>query len=178
VYVFPGGLDVSLLPIAVPQLTLGSVFGTDVTVRYIGYSINKDIGKLNLFSWGLRHSISQYVKVLPLDLAVGFYSQRFSLGDIARCNSWYAGVQASKRIIIFTFYGGLGYENSKMDFHYTSQDDNTKIDFSLKGSNSIRFNAGVTFNLGPVKLNVDYNLASQSVLCAGLGIGIGEKKSE
>jgi hypothetical protein len=174
VYVFPGGLNATMLPLAVPQLTLGSVFGTDVTIRYFGYSINKDIGKLNLFSWGLRHSISQYVKVLPLDLAVGFYKQQFSLGDYVKCNSWYAGVQASKRISLFTLYGGLGYENTKMDINYTSQNDNTQVDFSLTGSNNMRFTAGVTFNLGPVKLNVDYNLASQSVLCAGLGIGIGE----
>lgn len=173
VYVFPGGLDVSMLPLAVPQLTVGSVFGTDVTVRYFGYNINKDIGHLTVFSWGLRHSISQYVKVLPLDLAVGFYKQQFSVGDLIKCNAWYVSAQASKRVMLFTFYGGLGYENSKMDIHYT-QNDNTKIDFSLTGSNKLRFTAGVTFNLGPVKLNVDYNLASQSVLCAGLGIGIGE----
>ena len=82
VYVFPGGLNVSMLPFAVPQLTLGSVFGTDLTVRYFAYSTNEDIGKLNLFSWGLRHSISQYVPVLPLDLAVDFYSQQFRLGTL------------------------------------------------------------------------------------------------
>jgi hypothetical protein len=82
VYVFPGGLNVSMLPFAVPQLTVGSVFGTDLTVRYFAYSTNEDIGKLNLFSWRLRHSISQYVPVLPLDLAVGFYCQQFRLGTL------------------------------------------------------------------------------------------------
>jgi hypothetical protein len=175
VYAFPGGLDVSMLPLAVPQLTVGSVFGTDVTIRYFGYNINKDIGKLTVFSWGLRHSISQYVKVLPFDLAVGFYKQQFNVGDLVKCNSWFVSAQASKRIALFTFYGGLGYENSKMNFHYNYQNDNTQvIDFSLTGSNKIRLTAGLTFNLGPVKLNVDYNLASQSVLCAGLGIGIGQ----
>jgi predicted porin len=87
-----------------------------------------------------------------------------------------ATVQASKTVKIFTFYGGLGYENSKMKIEYTNQDDDTNISFDLTGSNNIRFTAGLTFNFGPVKLNVDYNLASQSVLCAGLGIGIGDKK--
>jgi hypothetical protein len=82
VYVFPGGLNASMLPFAVPQLTLGSVFGTDVTVRYYAYSVNDDIGKLNLLSLGIRHSISQYFSALPLDLAVGFYRQQFKLGDI------------------------------------------------------------------------------------------------
>ena len=75
--------------------------------------------------------------------------------------------------MIFTFYGGLGYENVKTNVEYTHEDD-SQISFTLKGCNSVRFTAGVTFNFGPVKLNVDYSLASQSVLSAGLGIGINE----
>jgi hypothetical protein len=174
VYVFPGGLNVTMVPFAVPQLTLGSVFGTDVTIRYFSFSLNEDFGDLKLFSWGLRHSISQYIPALPLDLAVGFYNQYFSLADLVESNSWMISAQASKHIKIFTIYGGLGYENSKMDISYTSEEDATEISFNLKGSNTIRFTAGVTFNLGPVKLNIDYNLADQSVLSAGLGIGINE----
>jgi len=68
----------------------------------------------------------------------------------------------------------LGYENSKMDISYTNQVDNTQIAFNLTGRNTIRLTAGVTFNLGLFKLNMDYNLGRQSVICAGLGIGIGE----
>jgi hypothetical protein len=175
VYVFPGGLNVTMIPFAVPQLTIGSVFGTDVTVRYFGYSLNDDVGNLKLFSWGIRHSINQYIPLMPLDLAVGFYDQSFKLGDIVECNSWCLNAQASKSLLIFTFYGGLGYERSKMNISYTSEEDDTDVEFDLIGSNKIRINAGITFNLGPVKLNVDYSLAKQSVLCAGLGIGINEK---
>jgi len=68
----------------------------------------------------------------------------------------------------------LGYENSKMDISYTNQVDNTQIAFNLTGRNTIRLTAGVTFNLGLFKLNMDYNLGRQSVICTGLGIGIGE----
>ena len=174
VYVFPAGMNVRMLPFAVPQLTIGSVYGTDVTFRYFARSFNEDVGDLDLFSWGIRHSVSQYFSTLPLDLAVGLYNQRLRLGDILDCNSWFVVAQASKKIKIFTFYGGLGYENAKMDLEYTYEAEDTKVAFQLKGSNNIRFTAGVTFNLGPVKLNVDYSLASQSVLSAGLGIGIGE----
>jgi hypothetical protein len=110
-----------------------------------------------------------------LDIAVGYYNQQFNVGDYFRAKAWIAEVQASKRILLFTFYGGLGYENSKTKIHYTDDEDNTDITYDLTGGNTIRFTAGVTFNLGPVKLNVDYNLASQSVLCVGLGIGIGER---
>jgi|WetSurMetagenome_2_1015567.scaffolds.fasta_scaffold01624_3 hypothetical protein len=174
-YVFPGGINAKFIPFAMPQLTIGSLYGTDVTLRYFAYSVNEDVGSVNMFSWGLRHSISQYFPVLPLDIAVGFYSQKFNVGDYFKANAWIADVQASKRILLFTFYGGLGYENSKTTIHYTNEDENTEINYDLTGSNNIRFTAGVTFNLGPVKLNVDYNLASQSILCVGLGVGIGEK---
>ena len=174
VYVLPGGLNVKYLPLVVPQLTVGSLYGTDLTARFFAYSGNKDFGQLKLFAIGLRHSISQYFPSTPLDLAVGCYKQQFTMGNLFTSNTLQAGAQASKRIKIFTFYGGLGYENSKMDITYTEQSDNSKIAFNLTGRNTVRFTAGVTFNLGAFKLNVDYNLGQQSVLCAGLGVGFGE----
>ncbi|HJZ41483.1 MAG TPA: DUF6588 family protein [Bacteroidales bacterium] len=173
VYVFPGGLNVTMLPFVIPQLTLGSVFGTDLTLRYFTYSLDEEIGKLEHFGWGIRHSISQYIPGLPVDLAVGIYNQHFSVGDIVESNTWLISAQASRRVLLFTFYGGLGYEKALMNIEYDQEDGGSIVSFDLTGSNSIRFTAGVTFNLGPVKLNVDYSLASQSVLCAGLGIGIG-----
>ncbi len=174
VYVFPAGMNVKMVPFAVPQLTIGSVYGTDLTFRFFTISINEDLGSVNLFSWGIRHSISQHLDMLPLDVALGIYNQSFKIGDIVSANSWFVSAQASKKLLIFTFYGGLGYENTKVDLNYHNDDENIDIDFNLKGKNSIRFTAGVTFNLGPAKLNVDYNIASQSVLSVGLGVGIGE----
>jgi hypothetical protein len=176
-YVFPGGLNLKLLPMAMPQLSIGSVFGTDLTLRYFAYNINDEIGKINLFGLGLRHSISQYVPGLPVDLAAGIYNQYFSIGDFVSAKNWLFNIQSSYSIIIFTFYGALGYEASTLDIEYTYSDDGENITqkFDLKGTNSVRLTAGVTFNLGPVKLNVDYNLASQSVLAVGLGVGIGDK---
>jgi hypothetical protein len=178
-YAFPGGINATFLPFAVPQFSIGSVFGTDATIRYFAYPLGDDVGDLSLFSWGLRHSISQYIKVLPLELAAGFYSQKFTVGDYMDATAWIANIQASKKISLFTFYGGLGYEKSTLKLRYEEDGDEgeegVSINYDLDGGNTIRFTAGITFNFGPVKLNVDYNLAKQSVLSAGLGIGIGEK---
>lgn len=173
-FVFPAGLNITMIPFAIPQLSIGSVYGTDATFRYFAYSFEEEIGKISHFAWGIRHSVSQYVSTLPLDLAVGFYNSYFKLGDYDKSTSWMIIAQASKRISIFTFYGGLGYESSKMDIDYHDDEEEIDIVYDLKGKNNIRFTAGLTFNLGPVKLNVDYSLASQSTLSAGLGVGIGE----
>lgn len=174
VYVFPAGMNVKMIPFAIPQLSIGSVYGTDATIRFITFNLGEDFGDLSIFGWGLRHSISQHFKVMPLDIALGVYNQSFKIGDIASANAWLVSAQASKRVLIFTFYGGLGYENTKLDLEYTSEEEDVDIAFNLTGKNSIRLTAGVTFNFGPVKLNVDYNIASQSVLSVGLGVGIGE----
>ena len=76
--------------------------------------------------------------------------------------------------MIFTFYGSLGYENASVDLAYKSEANNLDISYNLKGANNIRLTAGLVFNMGPVKLHADYNLASQSSVCVGLGIGIFE----
>jgi hypothetical protein len=175
-YVFPGGLNLKYLPLAVPQLTVGSVFGTDLTTRLLFTDTNEDIGRIRLLGFGLRHSINQYLPGLPVDLAAGVYWQQFTVGDLISAANWLGSVQTSYRASIFTFYGALGYERSVLDLDYTftGTDGDTQVKFDLAGSNNIRFTAGLTFNLGPVKLNADYNFASQSVLSVGLGIGIGE----
>ncbi|MBN2213795.1 MAG: hypothetical protein JW723_06075, partial [Bacteroidales bacterium] len=172
VYVFPAGMNVKMIPFAIPQLSIGSVYGTDLTFRFITFNLGEDFGDLSVFGWGIRHSISQHLDMLPVDIALGVYNQSFKVGDIASASAWLVSAQASKRVMIFTFYGGLGYENTKLDLEYTNAGEDVDIAFNLKGKNSIRLTAGVTFNFGPVKLNVDYNIASQSVLSVGLGVGI------
>jgi hypothetical protein len=88
-------------------------------------------------------------------------------------------LQTSYSIPIVTFYGGLGYEMGKMDINYEYEDPETneKIDvnFDLKPSNSVKLTLGFGLNLGPVNLHAEYNIAKQSAISAGLGIGFGDK---
>lgn len=182
-YSFPGGFDIDYVPLAMPQITIGSVFGTDFTARFVSLDI-EDAGKVNVFGWGLRHSIDQYLEKLPLDLALGYYHQTFKVGDYMDASANVINLQGSYSIPIITFYGGLGYENSKVHVEYTyegadiseaSISQGEKIQFDMEGANTMRFTVGLTFNLGPVKLHGDYNLAKQNTFAVGLGIGINEK---
>jgi len=173
-YAFPGGLDISNLPLAVPHLTVGSLMGTDATLRWAAYDIGDEVGKVALFGWGLRHSLSQYLPLKPVDMAVGFYSQLFSVGDVVDATGWVANIQASYPWRFITFYGGLGYERSTLDIAYTYEADDSEVAFDLTGGNTIRTTLGLTLNLGPLKIHSDYTLASQSLLTLGLGVGIGE----
>jgi hypothetical protein len=175
-YSFPGGLDLNNLPMAVPNITVGSLHGTDLSVRWAAYNIGEDVGKVQILGGGIRHSIDQYFDLEPVNLAAGFFFQQFSLGNIVEANGWLANIQASYQWRLITFYGGLGYENSNLDIQYTYEADESEINFNLKGDNSIRATLGLTLNLGPVKLHGDYNLANQSLFTLGLGLGFNELK--
>lgn len=174
VYVFPGGLDLKNLPMAVPNLSIGSLFGTSASFRWAAYDIGEDVGKVKLLGWGLTHSLDQYLPVEPFHVAFGFYMQQFAVGDIVDASGWLANVHASYQLSFVTLYGGLGYENSSLDISYTYEEDNSKVSFDLQGNNNIRATLGFTVNMGPVKLNTDYSLASQSILTVGFGLGLNE----
>lgn len=171
-YVFPGGLNAKNFPLAVPQLTVGSVLGTEATLRYVDVKVSSDVGTVKLLGGGVRHSISQYLREFPLDLSVGFFIQKFDVGEIISANATLIGAQASYPVGILTLYGGTGYEKSSMDVSYDSDTDTTKVKFKLDGVNSVRFTLGVALKLAILQIHADYNLGSQSVACAGVGFGL------
>lgn len=175
VYNFPGGLNVSKVPLAVPQVTVGSILGTEATLRFIQVTLDDNYGKVKLVGFGVRHSISQYFKNFPIDLAAGFFIQKLEVGDIIEANAKYLGVQGSYSKSILTFYGGFGFESANLDisYDYKSGDDTTStISFDLDADNSARFTAGLAVNLLLVKLHADYNFGAQKVLAVGLGFGL------
>ncbi|MEE9431233.1 MAG: DUF6588 family protein, partial [Melioribacteraceae bacterium] len=167
---FPGGLSLSKLPLVVPQLTIGSVMGTDATIRFISLNVDNNIGELNVFGIGLRHSISQYLPLVPVDISAGIYYQSFDVGDLVKANSTFLSLQGSYALPIVTFYGGLGYETSSMDIKYQSgNNSDEEIEFNLNSENNIRLTLGAALKLAVLLLNVDYNIGNQNVLVLGLG---------
>jgi hypothetical protein len=175
-FYFPGGMNVKNLPILAPQVTVGSVMGTDATVRWFATSSVKDIGKIELLGWGVRHSLSQYMPLLPMvDIAVGYYSQSFKVGKIVDAKATLISLQGSVSKSILVVYGGIGYESSSLKIAYDYKDAQNvtqTIKFDLDGVNKVRLTVGVGLNLPGVKIHADYNIATQNVLALGVGFGI------
>ncbi|KAA3618704.1 MAG: hypothetical protein DWQ05_07000 [Calditrichaeota bacterium] len=170
-YVFPGGFGVKRLPVAVPQLTVGSFMGTQAMLRYMQFDLGDDFGSLKVLGYGVRHSISQYIPLFPVDIAATFFRQKFELGDIVEANATYFGIQSSLQRSIFEFYAGYGYGKSNLDLRYEFEgtDGSEEISFELdsEGSNRLTFGFGV--NLLLFNLHTDFTLGQSNVL--GLGVG-------
>jgi hypothetical protein len=173
VYTFPGGMNVKRLPIAVPQATIGGIAGTELTVRWFATSSVEDLGDIKLMGWGIRHSLSQYMPLLPIvDIAAGFYSQSFKVGDIVDAKATLISLQASVTKTILVLYGGVGIESSKLDVSYEYNEAGAEpetVGFELKGGNKMRMTVGAGLNLPGMNVHAEYNAGTQSVLSAGFG---------
>jgi hypothetical protein len=170
-----GIFNTSFFPLIVPQLRIGSLYGSDLTLRFITVpSIGDDkIPVITLWGVGVRHSISQYIPNAPLDMAAGVYFNSFKVGDIMDFKGFAANLQASKSIKILIVYGGIAYESSKMNLTFRSTDPTVtdKVDIDLDGANQFRFTAGVGVSLGILKVFADANFGSVTNYSAGIGFG-------
>jgi hypothetical protein len=171
-YDFPGGMNVKMLPLVAPQVTVGSIMGTDLTVRWFSMAVGKNFGDLKLFGWGVRHSLSQYMPLLPfVDIAVGYYSQSFKVGGVVDATATLISLQGSVSKSILLVYGGIGMESSTLKIAYEPEKGGEKIRFDLKGGNKMRITLGAGLNFPGVKLHADYNISTLSTI--GLGVGFG-----
>ncbi len=173
-----GGINKSGVPFYMPQIT-GSLLGTEILIRYLP-QLKVGDKNLNYFGIGIRHSISQYIPLIPLDLAVQILYNKLSVTDLIDANSFAVNGEVSKTLGMFTAYGGIQYESSKFDLTYTLNGDPSSpdpslrqtrvINASIKGKDNFRVILGASVKLVVVVFNVDYNICSQSVLTGGLSL--------
>ncbi|MGA9118892.1 MAG: DUF6588 family protein [Bacteroidota bacterium] len=169
-----GLINTTYLPLAVPQVTIGNIYGTQATIRYITLpKMSGDkIPDITLWGVGARHSISQYLPTVPLDLAAGIYFNSFTFGDLIDFKGVAINAQASKSFSVLTIYGGLQWEKSSMSLKYTSADaTNFPVDITMDGVNAFRFTAGLNIGLGPLHLFADANMGSITAFSGGIGFG-------
>jgi len=191
-----GGLgfleDLSFVPLAAPQLSIGTVLGTRATVRYIptinlssipGASLflDEDFGKISYFGFGLQHNPGVFLPTpLPLDVAVAFYTQTFKIGeDFLKVKTTAFGVNASKKLgigpINITPYAGFMLEKSTIDIAYVYEIESLlgtpqeiDIDLHFEGENKSRITLGISVKLLLFNINADYNIGKYNSYTVGL----------
>ncbi|MDD5362798.1 MAG: hypothetical protein PHN88_11740 [Ignavibacteria bacterium] len=170
-----GGVEESkFVPLFIPQIGIGTIFGTDLTVRALpGFDVG-NYGSFKLLGFGLRHNIGAYAK-MPFDISVQFGYQTFGIKDkyytkFIDANSYFVNLQLSKKLAIVTLYGGAQYENYSVDVNYNF--GGIPISFNQKGDNSFRGILGATLSVGPLNVNADLNYGSKFAFTAGFGLGM------
>ena len=174
--VYPPGINTTSVPAAMPQIAV-STLGSEVMLRFIPTTTLDDVD-VGMFGFGLKHSISQYIPLFPVDIAVQvlYNTVSIEIPDLDISISKLAfNAHASKSFGLLTLYGGLQYESTSMDFDYTFTGtgfedvlDGDKLKVSLDGDNSVRLTLGAALRLAVLVINADVNIGSQTALVAGL----------
>jgi len=184
--VYPFGLNLQKIPAGIYQAS-GSMFGAELMLRYFPKLKVSDVSA-NLWGVGLKYSISQFIPSSPVDIAVQVLYNNFNfeydgtndeLDFETDSKNIAANVHVSKTFSgMFTLYSGVQYESTTMDLTYNFRDpnglfpeeENTKQNVDVEGTNNFRFTFGAAVKLAVIVLNVDYNLTSQDLFTAGLSL--------
>ena len=171
-----GQLNMDYFPLAVPQITIGNFYHTQLIFRFFALSTDSDVPDINLIGLGLRHGLSQYFDDLPVDLAAGFFFQNFKVGDIMNTSTIAVNGMASKEFGVFTIYGGAQYEYASMNLNYTfsgaATDEDSEVDFNFTSDNFGRAFIGFNLNLKFMHLRTDINIGKVTAASASIGFGI------
>jgi hypothetical protein len=131
----PSGGNLSSIFAGVPQLEIGSLYGTELLIRFIPkIDLGEYVGDFYFWGLGLKHSISQYLfedknrrgntyfreNTAPIDIAVQVVYQRTSLTNTigvtkaqlqTNANIFNINVNASKNLFNWIeVYTGISYE--------------------------------------------------------------------
>jgi hypothetical protein len=170
-----GIFNTKFVPLAAPQITIGSLFGTELSFRFVPIpKMSEDqFPSGSLWGVGLRHSISQYIDDSPVDIAVGGFMSSFKFGDLIDFKGYAVGAQASKEFSILILYTGMSYEKSDMNLKYTTTDPSVAplVDMNLNGANNFRFTVGAGLSLWIIHLFADANFGTVTNFSAGIGLG-------
>jgi hypothetical protein len=182
---FPGGFDLEGFQIAVPEATVGAVFGTQAKVRYIAFDIgDADIGSFKYFGIGGQHSITQYVgEEPPVDVAVGIFYQSFEVGEsdsderIIKASAFHANVTASKqfgtRRLGVQPYAGIGIDQIEQDIKVDDEDNpENSIDTTLDSEADFHLTLGVMGQVPGVSAFFEFNAAAGTGFALGIAFGL------
>ncbi|MFA7331826.1 MAG: DUF6588 family protein [Candidatus Delongbacteria bacterium] len=174
--------DINLMPLMAPQLTLGTVYGTQFTLRYLpAVEIDQDLGEFKYLGFGIQHNPMVWLDMkLPVDVSASFFTQNMKVGDLFECSSTAFGVNASKtlgwRFLNLTPYAGFMLENASMKVSYDFIVDTPAgpvtqpISLDLESENTSRLTLGLNARLGIVNWNIDYSLAAYPAISTGVNL--------
>ncbi|HEX5133300.1 MAG TPA: DUF6588 family protein [Candidatus Krumholzibacteria bacterium] len=178
-FAFPGGFNVDNMYFSAPQLTVGGWKGTEAMGRLIIYDTgSSELGRLNVWGVGLRHSLSQYAHGLdPVDLALAGYWQNAELkntDDQRVIDARLATLSLQSGVPLGSFYpyAGLSVGWWEMDVHYGFDEvvsaDPQVVEFRTNGD--FQMTLGVSYQVGFIAAYGEYNFAAQNTVAAGLSV--------
>ena len=169
------------IPLAAPQLKLGTLFGTRAILRFLpSVSMGDSIGDFSYIGFGLEHNVTYWLgDILPVDITAGFLTQNSKLGKSITFKATSYGLNVSKNFgwgpLKITPYAGYLMESSSMSVNfdqtiqtYGGGTQTSNIAFDVDGGGKSRVNVGAYLKIWILGLNAEYAMAEQKTFSASL----------
>lgn len=174
-----GLIDSGIFPTVAPQLSLGTVYGTQATLRYLPpISVADEVGDLKYFGFGIQHNPAVwFASELPVNFSISYFTQKVEIEEALEVTTDAYGLQISKSFrsgtASFTPYVGYLRESSNMAVDYTFDFNGipAQLQFDLEGENTDRFIVGTGLSLLGLNIFADYNFAEVSTFNFSLMYG-------
>ncbi len=169
----------AIVPLGAPQVSIGTIFGTQATFRYLPeVQISPELGKFKYFGFGIQHNLGMWLPIPIVDVSASFFTQKLNIGTLMEAKTTAFGLNVSKQLgfafLNVTPYGGFMLESSKMTFGYdfvpnAANPTNVQhISFELEGENKSRITLGLSLRILVININADYNIGKQNSATAGV----------
>lgn len=177
--ILPSGIDLSMVPLVIPQVFFELPKSIELTARYCPpVELSKDIGKMSFWGIGAKYQVSKLIPLCPVAISLQGTYQQLKLGNIITCNSIFVNAQVSKGLVVvpITIYGGVGLESTELtaEYEYTYQTLNNpvteSVELNIKGDNEFRVTAGLKFRLLLIDICADYSIGTYQVARVGAGL--------
>ena len=171
---YPGGFNVDIVPMVVPQIQISNIAGTEMVIRYFGAKVNDDFGSVKLLGIGLRHNLA-YHKIAPeYDAMIGIAYHQVEVGKSVTGNSFLGSFSWGKSTEKFSYYGIMAYQIGNYEVEYINNSDvipvEIKLDIGTK--NSFMLGAGAGVLVGPFRANAELSYSAELLFSLNLGFRI------
>lgn len=171
-------LDNMVFPFPILQASVGLPMGIEPSIRMIPAisipgEIGDALGEISAFGAGVKVDLDQFIPIplFPVDIAAQIYYQRFKMGDILTANNMNYNIHASKKLLMFTPYVGLGVDNTTFTASY-DMGDGVKQDFTIDGDNKLRTTFGLNVKILVLQINAEYAMGEYNSMALGIGFSL------
>jgi len=173
------GINLSIVPFAMPHFEVGTLYGTDIAFRFMPSIKLGDFGSIAYYGVAVRHNFTSYIKKLPLDLGLQIGLQNLWIKNksdekLINVKSFLINVEAAKMVSVFRFFAGIQYENFGTDISYNYTNDDCKkvpVNLTVDGATKIRGILGAGVELGGFRFQLEANYGKYFILSSGIGFG-------
>ncbi len=168
--VYPGGLGIMSMTILMPELYIGTLYGTDIYGRYAQVPLTGALGKLELFGGGIRHDFGRYFLPEYVKWYLSYSYHQMTTGDKFSSMNHYGLTQLGVKLNRIGFYGLFGYELNDMQYHYILNDQ--KVSAGLNEVSPLRFGGGFNLTFKYIDFYGEYNMIDPVNIVFGIALGI------